>query len=69
MKMGKKKYLGCLHNRLVHLNYMRIQTSLLEKFEQHYDQILVQVMGNLKTIVDKFTTVYTAQFESCCYST
>ena len=68
-KMAKRKCLGCIHNRRVHLNHMCKQTSLLEKFEQHYDQALVKVMGNLKMIVDKFTTmypVYTAQSENCC---
>ena len=69
MMMAKRKCLGCLHNCQVHLNHMCKQTSLLEKFEQHYDQALVKVMGNLKMIVDKFTTmylVYTAQSENCC---
>ena len=69
MKMAKRKCFKCLHNRRVHLNHMCKQTSLLEKFEQHYDKALVKVMGNLKMIVDKFTTmypVYTAQSENCC---
>ena len=59
MKMTNRKCLGCLHNRRVHLNHIVCkQTSLLEKFEQHCDQALVKVMGDLKMIVIKITTIY-----------
>lgn len=71
IKMDKRKCLGCLHNRRVPLNHMCEQASLLEKFEKHFDIVLIRLMENLKTIVNRFTTLSPSHVNQSelCYST
>ena len=68
VKISKRKCLGCLHTKRLHLNHMCEQTSLLEKFVQHYDAAHIKVTDNLKTIMNRFTVLFPAyanQSESC----